>query len=290
MVAQEWQIEAPRVLDVGDEDERVTALEVGVIAGRVDVVTHDDSPTARLEVTHVEGLPVRVRWDGGTLRVIHGKDDGPHLMEMLKRTFEMFGRNRCTISLSVPVDTKVTVGTVSAAAVVSGLHSAVSVNTVSGPVTVSDLDGHLTLNTVSGAVEGDGLAGPTNVNTVSGDVTLQRSELPKVTLSTVSGDLALDLLSGRSTIASNSVSGDVTVRAPLQGFDVEAHTASGQVVVDGRRLPAGKGYGFSGDNGRLTEGDGALKVKAHAVSGNVVVLRSSTPQDRPAPSDATVEH
>ena len=43
--------------------------------------------------------------------------------------------------------------------------------------------------------------------------------------------------------------------------------------------------------GRLREGDGALEIKANAVSGSIVVLRSTTggangfgaPQDRPAP-------
>ena len=57
MAAQEWRIEGPRVLDIGGEGERVERLEVGIVAGRVDVVTHDDSPTARVEVTEVEGLP-----------------------------------------------------------------------------------------------------------------------------------------------------------------------------------------------------------------------------------------
>lgn len=122
MVAQEWSIDGPRVLDIGDEHEQVTSLQVGVVAGRVDVVTHDDSPTARVEVTQVEGLPVRVRWDDGTLRVIHGKDDDANILDMLKRTFETFGRNRAVISISVPVATRASVSTVSAAAVVSGVH------------------------------------------------------------------------------------------------------------------------------------------------------------------------
>lgn len=304
MVAQEWSIDGPRVLDVGDEHERVRNLQVGIVAGRVDVVTHDDSPTARVEVTQVEGLPVRVRWDGGTLRVIHGKDDGSTILEMLKTTFEMFGRNRAVISISVPVATTASVSTVSAAAVVSGVHEKVTVNTVSGTVTINDVVGAIDLNTVSGAVDGDDLDGPTSVNTVSGTVTLQGSRLPSVDANTVSGDIALDLTSGTARIQSNSVSGDVTVRAPLGGFDVEGHTATGQVIVDGRTLPkAGhNGFGGHGKGGRLSEGDGALKVKASAVSGSIVVLRStasaptsagsstpSTVQDRPPTTGMPVQ-
>lgn len=288
MSAQEWQIDGPKVLDIGDENERVTKLEVGVVGGRVDVVTHNDSPTARVEVTSVEGLPVRVKWDGGTLRVIHGKDDDKNIMDMLKGTFETFGKNRVVLSISVPYDARATVSSVSAAAVVSGLQNTVKVNSVSGAITVNDLRGGIDLNTVSGDIEGDALTGPTSVNTVSGPVTLQASDLPEVKVNTVSGDITLDLVSGKSRIKSNSVSGDVTVRAPFSGFDVEGNTASGQVVVDGRQLTrGGGGHGKHDRGGRLREGDGAMEIKANAVSGSIVVLRSSSvdsqayPQDRP---------
>ena len=315
---QTWQIDSPRVIDVGDENERVGKLTVGVVGGRVDVVTHDDSPTARIEVTHVEGAPVQVTWNAltGSLKITHGKewdkttDQG--VFEMLKRTLEGFGRNKVRVSISVPTGTNSTVSTVSADAVVSGVRNRVKVNTVSGTTTVSDIEGDIDLNSVSGAVEGDDLHGSTKVNTVSGSVTLQSSTLPVVKANTVSGDITLDLLDGHSVIDSNSVSGDITVRAPLAGFDVEGNTATGQVVVDGQRLSHGMNangwqHGQPGPHGgrgkgggRLREGDGALRVKANAVSGSVVILRAGsragtadaaagttggrTPQDAPAPS------
>ena len=119
-------------------------------------------------------------------------------------------------------------------------------------------------------------------------VTLQRSSLPDVKINTVSGDIALDLTSGSSRIRSNSVSGDVTVRAPLRGFDVEANTASGSIVVDGRQLSKGFGGGSKGHErvGHLREGDGALEIKANAVSGSIVVLRSNEASTAPTPQDA----
>jgi hypothetical protein len=84
------------------------------------------------------------------------------------------------------------------------------------------------------------------------------------------------------------VSGDVTVRAPLTGFDVEANTASGSIVVDGRQLSKGFGGGSKGHErvGHLREGDGALEIKANAVSGSIVVLRSSEASTAPTPQDA----
>ncbi len=278
-MAQQWQIEGPKVLDVGDEHERVSQLKVGVVGGRVDVVTHDDSPTARIEVTEVEGLPLAVSWDGGTLTLIQGKGSDKNVFDMIKSTVENFGRTRVRVSISVPVETRTTVTTVSADAVVSGLHARVKVNTVSGTLTLSDLDGDLDLNTISGNVECNALCGPLTVNAVSGTVTVQASDLPRVRITTISGDVALDLVTATSSVRSNSVSGDVTVRAPLSGFDVEGNTASGQVVVDGRQVSrtGGHGYGPHGHDkgGRIREGDGALQVKANAISGNIVVLRAT---------------
>ena len=251
----------------------------------VDVVTHDDSPTARVEVTEVEGLPLVVSLDGGTLKVTHGKDSDENVLNMLRRTFESIGRTRVRVSISVPLETRTAVSTVTAAALVSGVRAGVKANTVSGTLTLSDLHGDLDLNTVSGNVECHGLEGPLTVNAVSGTVTVQGSDLPTVRINTVSGDIALDLTTARSHVKSNSVSGDVTVRAPLTGFDVVGNTASGQVVVDGRQVTRDGGHGYA-KGGHIREGDGALEIKANAVSGNIVVLRAgargeSGPQDAP---------
>ena len=62
------------------------------------------------------------------------------------------------------------------------------------------------------------------------------------------------------------------MRAPHGGYDVTANTASGQVVIDGRDLRQALA---PRRGGRLTDGDGSLRLKANAVSGNVVVLKAS---------------
>jgi DUF4097 and DUF4098 domain-containing protein YvlB len=145
---------------------------------------------------------------------------------------------------------------------------------VSGSLTLDDLTGRASVNTVSGGVDCSRLHGSLSVNSVSGSVTAQSSDLPDVTIHTVSGDIALDLTNAAAAVSSTSVSGDVTVRAPHSGYTVNASTASGQVVVDGRELRRGP----HAAGGQLTEGDGALRVKAKAVSGSIVVLRSQ-PRD-----------
>lgn len=286
-MAEQWEIDGPKVLDIGGEGETVLRLKVGLVGGHVDIVTHDDSSTARLEVHEVTGRPLQVTWTGSTLRVSHVPEDGDNLFETLKQRFASLGNQRLSarVSLSVPSTAEVSVSTVSADALVNGVRAEVRANTVSGGLTLDDIAGDVRANTVSGEVECHGLSGNFTGKSVSGPVTVQASRLGAIKLNTVSGDIALDLTSGAAQISSNSVSGDVTVRIPAGGgFDVTAHTASGQVVIDGKRvtLPGSKRPG-----GQLSEGDRALAIKANAISGNVVVLRAAggaAPQDRPQDS------
>jgi DUF4097 and DUF4098 domain-containing protein YvlB len=278
----DWTIDGPRVLDIGDDGERVRRLTVSIVGGRVDVVTHDDSPTARLEVTSVEGAPLRVRWDGAHLRVTQDKDGDGTVVDWVKRMTAKLEKNKAVVSLSVPEDATTSVNTVSAGGLLAGLRAPAKVNTVSGAITLDDIVGPVDVNTVSGEVECGRLRGPLKVHSVSGAVTAQQSDIPAVSINTVSGDVTLDLVNAAGQINSNSVSGDVTLRAPHGGYDVVANTASGQVVIDGvnidkRSRPSGV---------RLTDGDGALRLKANAVSGNVVVLRARPTHSDEAPAGA----
>ena len=183
-MAESWQIDGPRVLDIGGEDERVRSLVVGLVGGHVDIVTHEDSPTTRVEVSEVEGLPLQVGWDGKTLKVMHGKESDQSMLDALKRIFENFGRNRATVSISVPSDAKVTVSTVSASAVINGLRRGVTTNTVSGSLTLSDIEGKVSVNTVSGTTECVDLRGETRLISVSGGITVQSSSIPTAKLNT----------------------------------------------------------------------------------------------------------
>lgn len=267
---QEWSIDSPRVLDVGGADEQVRILSVAVVGGHVDVVTHTDSPTARVEVSAIEGRPLKVVWDGVKLKITHGVDK-QRILDRVREAFDGLERNKVTLSISVPEQTATTLSTVNASGLLAGLRSGAKANTVSGSITVDDVRGEVDVNTVSGEIEGVRLDGPLKINSISGAVTVQGSDLPSVGVHTVSGDITLDLVNGRTSISSQSVSADVTVRAPHQGYDVVANTASGHVVIDGRTIDR-----FSRLPGnRLTDGDGALRLKANAVSGNVVVLQAA---------------
>ena len=280
-MTRSWTIDGPKVLDIGEDDERVQRLEVSLVGGEVDVVTHTDSPTARVEIHEVEGAPLDVDWDGERLRVMH-LPVGSRIAELWSAhgPVGFFGylgarlsgadKHRARVSISVPTECEVKVRTVSASALVSGVSNAVSIGSVSGTLSLDDLRGVLDVNTVSGEVECRSVRGELKVNAVSGAVTAQRSDLERVKISTVSGDIALDLVNARSDISSTSVSGDVTVRAPYAGFDLVATSASGHVVAGGQSFSA---RGSRAERSRrLREGDGAMRVRATAVSGDVVLL------------------
>jgi Putative adhesin len=272
-MAQEWQIDGPKVLDIGGERETVGKLKLGLVAGRVDIVTHNDSPTARIEVHEVKGQPLLVTWDGWTLRVSHVKDKEGNIWESVKAFSQDKGRRSARVSISVPATTDINASTVSAEALINGARASVNATTVSGPLTLDDIVGDVSANTVSGEIECHALVGDFKGNSISGALTVQASRLSQIRLNTVSGDITLDLTDGRASIQSNSVSGDVTVRVPVGGgYDVAAHTASGHVVIDGQSMNGSSPYQRGG---QLSNGDKALVIKAISVSGNVVVLRAA---------------
>lgn len=285
-MTQEWQIDEPKVLDIGNENETVGKLKLGLVAGRVDIVTHDDSPTARLEVHEVAGQPLMVSWDGWTLKVSHVKDKDGSLWESVKSLGQDLGKRSARISLSVPATTHINASTVSAEALVNGTRGSVKANTVTGSLTLDDIVGDVDANTVGGDIECHALEGDLKANSISGELTVMASHLNNIKLNTVSGNFTLDLTDGHAQIQSNSVSGDITVRIPRGGgFDVTAHTAAGQVVIDGQSM---HGNAQHQRGGMLSEGDKALVIKANSVSGNIVVLRKNDIQDTSRIQDTPV--
>lgn len=267
-MAQQWELDGPKVLDVGGEGERVQSLSVTLVGGHVDVVAHD-APTAQVEVQEVVGRPLKVSWNGRKLKITHLKSDGGDVWATLK-SFGGSGETRAMVSVAVPRDARTDVNTVSAGAVVSGIHARTSINTVSGDATADGLDGRIEINGVSGTFEGRSLSGRLEANTVSGAMTVHHSALDPIELNGVSGDITLDLTERHTKVESNTVSGDVTVRVPAGGgYRVNVSTMSGAAIVDGMKL-GGKWV----RGGEARDGDEALRLEASSVSGDVVVLRA----------------
>lgn len=280
-MAEQWDVDGPRILEIGGEQQPVQKVVVGIVAGSIDLVADPQAESARVEVAEVVGLPLRISWDGSTLKILHGKQEQSSVLDTVKQLFSGGTPPLARISVAAPAAARATINTVSAPVVVAGLRRGLAVNTVSGGATITDITGDLKLNTVSGDAECTDLDGAVNLNSVSGQITVTASAVASAKANTVSGDIALDLTGGRLQLRSNSVSGDVTVRAPLTGYAVTASSMSGHVVVDGQNVAKG-----ADGNRTIRFGDELLVVKANSVSGNVVVLRATqAPQDTP-PSPA----
>ncbi|MFC7304870.1 DUF4097 domain-containing protein [Streptomyces monticola] len=262
-----WEIAEPQKLAF---DEPVTALHVRVVNGTVNVMGTDED-AARLEVTQLDGPPLIVTQEGGTLTVAY--DDLPW-KGFLKWLDRKGWRRHAVVSLAVPSGTAVEVGTVGAGAMVSGIDGRTTVKGVAGDTTLVGLSGSVRAETVSGNVEAQAVTGELRFHSVSGDLTVVEATGPSVKADSVSGDMIVDLgPSGRSTdVKLTSVSGEIAIRLPHPADAVvEADTTSGTVSNAFEDLRVGGEWGAKRITGKLGAGTGVLK--ATTVSGSIALLR-----------------
>lgn len=269
-MVEQWKVEGPKVVDVGGEDDPVRRVRVILVAGRVDVVARDRRDGgATVEVTSVRGRPLEVTWDGDTLDVSHPQLGWDSLLQHLTRG----GRDdEAVVSIAVPPDTAVELGTVSGDGLVSGLHHDAQVRTVSGTVVVDGVHGEVTARTVSGEIDLRDAHGAFDGESVSGSLSVHALEMSALSGRSVSGDVSVDLLAVPCELQVRTVSGDVTLRVPAgAGYDVRARSVSGTVVADGRRLDGHHGK----MKGELADGAPDVRLVATTVSGDVTLLRAT---------------
>jgi hypothetical protein len=275
-MGESWRVDGHKVIEVGSAEQPVRRVKVGLVGGRVDVVAHDE-PEGRLEIHDVHGRALDVTWDGGTLEVSHPKARWDSLLGDLvdrARGDAHSLDDTAELSLAVPRDVVLEIGTVSAEGLAVALIGKVEVRTVSGTVTLDGVSGPVVARSVSGGIEARGQAGHMRMESVSGSFTVQSDGAPSLTAKTVSGSLSVDAISSPTTVAFSSVSGGLVVRQPDQkGYDADLRTVSGRVVVGGERI--------SGEFGRVKhrrQDPGAtMRVKASTVSGDITLLTSGVP-------------
>jgi hypothetical protein len=269
--SEKWGVTGPKVIEVGGPDEPVHELRVALVAGRIDVVAHDEDE-ARVEVQNVRGRELEVIWERGSLVVRHPQMRWDNILEGI-RGFAR-GEDSADLSIAVPRGTTVQVGTVSADGLVAGLHAPTSVRTVSGSLVIDGVHGTVGARTLSGQIDVRDQHGSLSGETVSGGLTVQAVEMDDLDVKTVSGSLAVDLARPARRIALKSVSGDLTVRIPADsGFRFDAKSVSGNVIADGRRIASGPPGNRAGE---LREGDEAVRISAKSVSGDVTLLRAAS--------------
>jgi hypothetical protein len=271
MAQEKWLVDGPKTIDVGI----VRQLKVGLVGGQVDVVAHDE-PTARVEVHGVTGEPLRVEFDAGTLTVDHAQIRWDDPLGFL-RAFR--GTASADVSILVPRHAALTLGVVSAGALVTGLEHDAALHTVSGDLVVDGVTGDLQANAVSGAVTVRDHVGALAVRTVSGDVAATGA-VTRFTVDGISGDVLLDLQDVPDSVRVNTVSGSVSLRlADGVGYACSVSTATGRLQFDDDEI--------RGVHGSFTRRSGELEgrwvdVRVATVSGSLAVLHAAPEPSQPA--------
>ncbi|GAA1920175.1 DUF4097 family beta strand repeat-containing protein [Microbacterium aoyamense] len=269
MTFEKWIVHPgeTRVIDI----ESATSLKVGLVGGQIDVVAHDE-PGLRIEVHGVTVKDLRIEVTGDAVEIDHPQLRWDNFLEV----FRNFGAGgpKAEISVAVPRDIALTLGVVSASALVSAIRNDARLNTVSGDLIVDGITGNLTINAVSGDVQVRELRGALSANSVSGDVAATGT-LTKATIDTVSGAMVVDSTGPIHAINLNTVSGSSTVRLD-EGLPANyvVRSVSGTVQIDSV-VRSGNGAGpttnFTGSIGELS--GSFVDVRANSVSGDVTVLR-----------------
>ncbi|MFH8338433.1 DUF4097 family beta strand repeat-containing protein [Streptomyces sp. AM6-12] len=262
----EWSVAEPRKLTF---DAPVSTLQVRIAGGTVNVVAAEEGP-ARLEVSDLEGPPLTVIHENGTLTVGYEDLTWQGFTKLLDRKS---WRRSAVVSLAVPADARVEVGTVGAGAVVSGIRGPAVIRGVTGDTTLVGLSGPVQANTVSGNLEAQAVTGELRFTSVSGDLTVVEGSGPAVRADSVSGSMIVDLdPEGPTDVHLTSVSGEIAIRLPHPAdAEVEANTASGRISNAFDQLRVHGQWGAHKITGRLGAGTGRLR--ATTVSGAIALLR-----------------
>lgn len=275
MKQDRWEIRTPQTLEFDD----VVSVKAGIIAGRVDILVHDE-PTTRVEVSDVEGQPIDVRLNDGALEIVHSSGSSRSWLGFTSQVILGKPKETAVISIAVPEGTSVALRTVNGDGLACGTRDT-SIDTVSGSIMADDTSGRLTLHTVSGEAIVRHHHGHLTVKTVSGEVTAS-GYCESVRLNSVSGAITLDLLGEPRDLAARTVSGDLTVRlSQAVGVDVSASSVSGSLSVNDRKFT---GHGTSTFVEPGLSGS-TLTVRANSVSGDVAIFHRHP--DAPVEQGAT---
>lgn len=238
---------------------------------------------ARIDISNVSGSIIVTGWDRDEVHVTGELGEGVEELAIegdadnlsIEVRYPEGRHNRdieeTRLEVSVPHGARLKADGVSADVSAEGLTGEVRLNSVSGDVRADvDTDAEIRLNsvsgdvgltgrsggafleTVSGDIQAEGLTGEVRLNTVSGDAELRASNLDRLDMESVSGDLgaALDLAPG-ADVRAKSLSGEVRLELPsdlsarifADSYSGEIRSNLGSVTRDGRRLEATVGQG-----------------------------------------------
>ena len=269
MTIEKWLIKPgeSRVIDLED----IRKLKIGLVGGQIDVVGHDE-PGVRIEVHAVTVKDLRIEVSGDVVEIDHPQLRWDNFLSV----FGQFGAGgaKADISIVVPRTVALTLGVVSASALISGLATDAKLNTVSGDLLVDDLTGDVDINAVNGDVQVRGLRGAFNANSVSGDIAATGT-IRRASADTVSGSVLFDSAGPISQIDINTVSGNSTIRID-EGYPANyvVRSVSGKITLDSTVHSSSGMTNFTGSTGTLS--GQFVDVRVNSVSGDLTLLRSET--------------
>lgn len=280
MSGDQWSIGAPQTLEVDD----VRELKLATIAGRFDIIAHDEAVT-RIEVSEIEGDPLEVRFHDGRLEIRHGNGESSLRGETAKFAdpSKWFGkngpfepRNRVVLSIGLPASTAVDAGTISGDGLISGMTTRTKLASVSGSVMADATSGALSASTISGEAIVRNHEGELALNSVSGEITAS-GRFSSIKANTVTGNLTFDVLNAPEKVSTNSVSGNMMIRLPENvGVALTITSAAGKITVNDERISVlGVSSRTFGD-----PGGPVVPIRTVSISGDTAVVNR-----RPATAD-----
>lgn len=184
----------------------------------------DAASDGHVEVSNIAGSVTVNGWNRDTVEVTGTL--GRNVEELI------FERDGDTIEIKVKVPKRGGRGIESDLRISVPKNSSIDIGTVSADIDVSDVTGEQSLSSVSGDIETDYTGGEMSAQSVSGDVEVSgNGAAGDVVASTVSGDVTLFRVSGE--VEAESVSGDVVVdEGSFERADLG--TVNGEIVFHGQ--------------------------------------------------------
>lgn len=253
--------------DTVSYDDAAT-VRVQLVGGMLEVVPRDE-PGVLVEVTEVEGQPVEIATEADRMSVGYPSIGWDGWIKRLTAAAER--ADRAVVRLHLGTGVSLIVATVSAPVRANGTTGDVDVSTASAPVVLRRTVGAVKVRTASGSVDVEDHHGPVAISGASGAVRLD-GDLPKTTVTSVSGDVSVRHRGASALAAVTTVSGRVDLAVPAQAhLELEVRGVAVRVRVDGREQ--GSGFGIT----RVDQAGAGHRFVATVttVSGNVAVDRAT---------------
>ena len=282
-----WTLDKPDRLTL---DGELSRLDISLIGGRLNVVglTGPDAGPPQVQVTAIGRKPLIVSHEDGVLSIHHERPSTlPGFLWWILGVNRWY---RVDVSVAVPREAAASLRMIAGSVVASGLTGGTHADVTSGRMTLLGLAGRTTARVISGPIEALGIDGDLTLETVSGEITLADSPAHRVHAKAISGSITCDLDNPHhSEIRLETTSGEITVRVREDSdLDVWLNAISGHLTT---AFPGLVASDLRGSNRTVTGklGAGTGKLRAHAISGHVALLRRDVEPDEPAEPAAEEE-